>query len=116
MKSLLVSRPDCSWGLWRYWGKFTQSKEAADVILDALKRDPTYDRAASHYIEAMDVCEPKTLYGRYRRIIRTVNHRSEEHSILLPIASNTFLGRRYGPTAAVKRIGVQVDPGVRAIL
>ena len=116
VKPLLVSRPDCSWVLSRYLRKFERSREAADIILDALKRDPTYDRAASDYIEAMDVCEPLALYGPYRRIIRTVNRRSEEHSILLSIATNTFLGRRYGPVAALRRIKAQNDPGVRAIL
>jgi len=64
----------------------------------------------------MDVCEPSTAYGPYRRVIRTVNRRSEERSIRLPIASNTFLGKRYSASAALKRIEKQSEPRVRTML
>jgi hypothetical protein len=116
IRPLFVNRPDCSWVLSRYAMKFSKNREAADILLDALRRDPTYDQSAAQYIEAMDICEPQTAYGPYRRVIRTVNLRSEERSILLPIASNTFLGKRYGPTAALKRCVKQGNPIVRATL
>ena len=116
IRPLLISRPDCSWVLSRYAMKFPKNREAADILLEALKRDPTYDQSAAQYIEAMDVCEPDSAYGSYRRVIRTVNMRSEEHSILLPIASNTFLGKRYSPNAALKRCGKQDSAIVRTTL
>ena len=116
IRPLFISRPDCSYVLSRYAIKFPNNLEAANILLDALKRDPTYDQSAAQYIEAMDVCEPKSAFGPYRRVIRTVNSRSEERSILLPIASLTFLGKRYGPSAALKRINKQNSAMVRSSL
>ena len=116
IRSLFISRPDCSWVLSRYAMKFPKNRAAADILLEALKRDPTYDQSAAQYIEAMDVCEPDSAYGPYRRVIRTVNLRFEERSILLPIASNTFLGKRYGPHAALKRCAKQDSAIVRTTL
>jgi hypothetical protein len=34
------------------------SKEAADVLLTALRRDPTYDSSASHYIGSVTAHVP----------------------------------------------------------
>ncbi len=116
IRTLFVSRPDCSWVLSRYAMKFPNNRDAANMLLEALRRDPTYDQSAAQYIEAMDVCEPERAYSAYRRVIRTVNSRSEERSILLPIAANSFLGKRYGPSAALKRIAKQNDPLVRTAL
>src|SRR5262249_47276873 len=52
---LLVDRPDCSYVFAAYLKKFPACREAADILLETLRRDPTYDAAAAHYIEAMDV-------------------------------------------------------------
>jgi hypothetical protein len=99
---LLIRRPDCSYWLAEYLKKFPGSAEAADILLETLRRDPTYDDAAAHYIEAMDVCEPDRLYTSYRRIIHTASKRSIEKSIRLRLAVLTFQGRRHGPKDAVR--------------
>ena len=85
-------------------------------MLEALRRDPTYDFAAAAYIEAMDVCEPKTKTTPYRRVIQTAERRSEEKGILLRIASLTFRAKRRGPSDAVRLIEDEKDPAVRCIV
>ena len=116
IETLLVKRPDCSWVFGAYLKKFPNDPDAANILLEALRQDPTYDAAAANYIEAMDVCEPSTQNGLYRQVIQTVNRRSEEKSILLEIASLTFHGRRLGPKDAAKLIGKQKHPLVKSIL
>jgi hypothetical protein len=113
---LLYQRPDLSWVLASYLRKFPQDKQAADALLAALKRDPTYDASASNYIEAMDVCEPSKGAGKYRRIIQTAERRSEEKGLLLKVGAATFRGRRSGPADALKLIGKQPDPLAKSIL
>ena len=116
IESLLVKRPDCSWVFAAYLKKFPNNPGAANVLLEALRQDPTYDAVAANYIEAMDVCEPHTQNSLYRQVIQTVNRRSEEKSILLEIASLTFHARRLGPKDAAKLIGKQKHPLVKSIL
>jgi hypothetical protein len=116
VSTLLVKRPDCSWVFAAYLKKFPKDKAAADVLLDALRQDPTYDAAAANYIVAMDVCEPAIQNTLYRRVIQTANRRSEEKSILLTIASLTFRGRRLGPKDTAKLIEKQKNPIVKTIL
>lgn len=113
---MLIKRPDCSSVFSAYLKNFPKNRVSADILLDALRQDPTYDAAASYYIEAMDICEPETDCTKYRRIIQTANRRSEEKSILLPIASLTFRGRRCGPRDAIKLIEKENNPMVRGIL
>lgn len=113
---LLVHRPDCSWAMAQYLRKFPANEQAADILLKALQRDPTYDAAAANYINAMDVCEPKSGYTKYRRVIQTANRRSEERSIQLRIASLTFRGRRMSAPKAVDLVKKETDPRVKSIL
>ena len=76
----LSLRPDCSWALAKYLKKSPRHRKAADILLGALQRDPTYDAAAANYIDAMDVCEPLADHSKYRRVIQTAIRRSEEKS------------------------------------
>ena len=48
--ALLVKRPDCSWVFAAYLKKFPNHPEAANILLEALRQDPTYDAAAANYI------------------------------------------------------------------
>ena len=113
---ILPHRPDLSWVFASYLMKFPNEKEAADILLAALRCDPTYDASAAHYIDAMDVCEPSMGATPYRRVIQTAEKRSEEKSILLSIAAATFRGRRVGPKDALKLIGKQKHPLARSVL
>ena len=113
---ILAHRPDMSPIISQYLANFECSKEVADLLLDTLKRDPTYDAAAADYIRALDQCEPSTDHGEYRHVVRTTSRRSEEKSILIRIASLTFQGRRKGPKDAMELIGKEPDPRVRNIV
>lgn len=113
---LLNKRPDCSSFLSLYLKKFSDNQTVAEILFDVLRQDPTYDAAAADYIEAMDICEPLNKGNKYRRIIQTANRRSEEKSILLPIASLTFTGRRCGPKDAMALIENETNPIIKGIL
>ena len=113
---IVPHRPDLSWLFAAYLKKFPNDKEAADVLLTALRRDPTYDSSASHYIDAMDICEPNTKTLPYRRVIQTAESRSQEKSILLGIAATAFRASRSGPKDALKLIEKQKHPLARSIL
>jgi len=113
---LLHQRPDLSWVLSSYVRKFPQNKQAADALLAALQRDPTYDASAANYIEAMDVCEPAKSAGQYRRVIQTAERRSEEKGLLLKVGAATFRGRRSGPADALKLIAKQPYPLAKSLL
>lgn len=113
---ILPHRPDLSGAFATYLMKFPNDKEAADILLAALRRDPTYDASAAHYINAMDVCEPSSGVTPYRRVIQTAEMRSEEKSVLLSIAAAAFRGRRAGPKDALKLIAKQKHPLVRSVL
>lgn len=113
---MLVQRPDLSQCFSQYLGRFACSKEAADLLLETLKRDPTYDAAAANYIVAMDSCEPPSDHRAYRQVVNTARHRSEENSILIRIAVLTFRGRRAGPKDAIRLIEKEKDPLVRNIV
>jgi hypothetical protein len=113
---LLDQRPDLSWVLGLYLRKFPKNKRAADALLSALKRDPTYDASAANYIEAMDACEPVKGGKEYRRVIQTAERRSEEKGLLLRIASTTFRGRRSNPSDALKLVEKQTEPLAKSIL
>lgn len=116
VEQILPHRPDLSWVFASYLMKFPSDKEAADILLVALRRDPTYDGGAAHYIDAMDVCEPSTGATPYRRVIQTAEKRSEEKSILLSISAAAFRGRRAGPKDALKLIEKQKHPLARSVL
>lgn len=109
-------RPDLSWVLSSYLKKFERNRDAAEILLTALKRDPTYDAAAANYIDAMDICEPTVANTKYRTVIETANRRSEEKSILLRIASSSFRGRRRSMGEALKLIEKEPDARVQGIL
>jgi len=113
---LLVSRPDLSWILSKYLQKFPNDEEAANILFEALKQDPTYDLAAAHYIEALDVCEPSSPNAKYRRVIQTATRRSQEDSVLLEIAALTFRCRRSGPRDAVRLVDRVDSALVRSVL
>src|SRR5262245_17089868 len=113
---LLDQRPDLSSVLASYLCKFPKHERAANGLLVALQRDPTYDASSANYIDAMDVCEPSTNADRYRRVIQTAERRSEEKSLLLRIAATTFRGRRSGPSDAVKLVHREIHPLARSIL
>ncbi len=113
---LLYQRPDFSWVFASYLRKFPRDKEAADALLAALQRDPTYDASAANYIEAMDICEPVSGAGKYRRVIQTAERRSEERGLLLKVGAATFRGRRSGPADALKLIGKQSHPLAKSLL
>jgi hypothetical protein len=113
---LLYQRSDLSWVLASYLRKFPKDKQAADALLAALQRDPTYDASAANYIEAMDVCEPVKGAGKYRRVIQTAERRSEEKGLLLKVGAATFRGRRSGPADALKLIGKQPHPLAKSLL
>jgi hypothetical protein len=113
---LLVKHPYCSGVLANYVRKFPRNRFAADILLNALRRDPTYDAVAADYISAMDVCEPPVRYTPYRRVIHTANRRSEEKSIQLRIASLTFRARRMTAVKAAALIARQRDLRVRGAL
>ena len=108
--------PDLSWILANYLRRFPQDRRAAEVLLRALRRDPTYDSAAANYIDAMDTCEPPTDNRLYRRVIQTAKRRSEEKSILLPISASSFRGRRMSITQAVRLIESQEDARVQGLI
>lgn len=114
--TLLNARPDMSWVFAFYLKKFPQNRQAADILLGALKRDPTYDAAAANYIEAMDVCEPEKNHASYRRVIETAKRRSEEKSILLRVAVGAFRGKRRTAREALKLIQDEKDPRVKGLL
>jgi hypothetical protein len=113
---IVPHRPDLSWVLASCLMKYPNDREAADILLAALRRDPTYDASAAHYIDAMDVCEPSGGATPYRRVIQTAEKRSEEKSILLSIAASAFRGRRAGPKDALKLIEKQKHPLARSVL
>jgi len=113
---LLYQRSDLSWVLASYLRRFPQDKQAADALLAALQRDPTYDASAANYIEAMDVCEPVKGAGKYRRVIQTAERRSEEKGLLLKVGAATFRGRRSGPADALKLIVQQPHPLAKSLL
>jgi hypothetical protein len=113
---LLVQRPDLSWILAAYIRRFPQDAEAANILLDALRRDPTYDASAANYIDAMDVCEPSVDQYPFRRVIQTATSRSEEKSITLRIAAQIFRGRRASVSEAIKLIRKEPHPLVKGIL
>ncbi len=113
---LLVRRPDLSWVVASYLRRFERRKDAADVLLAALKQDPTYDASAANYIDAMDRCEPTSSTGSYRRAIQTVGRRSEENSIVLRVASNAFRGKRRSPLGAAKLIEMEPDRRAKGLL
>ncbi len=113
---LLNTRPDLSWVLASYLKKFPNNQEAADILLSALKRDPTYDAAAANYIDAMDVCEPENNHAPYRRVIETAKRRSEEKSIVLRIAVGAFRGKRRSAKEAIKVVQNEEDPRVKGLL
>jgi hypothetical protein len=113
---IMPHRPDLSWLFATYLKKFPNDKEAADVLLTVLRRDPTYDSSAAQYIDAMDVCEPSANTLPYRRVIQTAEGRSEEKSILLGIAATAFRARRSGPKDALKLIDKQQHPLARSTL
>lgn len=115
IRSLLVDRPDCSYVLSHYLKQFPESKEAADILLEALQKDPTYDASAAHYIEAMDVCEPASNNKVYRQVIHTAKRRSEENSILLSLAILTFRARRFGPTDTIRMFEKEQSSLVRGL-
>jgi hypothetical protein len=54
---LMDRRPDLAWLIAEYCKKFTQDREAADLLLAAIRQDPAYDASAAAYIEALDICE-----------------------------------------------------------
>lgn len=116
VSQILPHRPDLSPYFASYLKKFPADKEAADILLAVLRRDPTYDSSAADYIEAMDVCEPSEGTHSYRRVIRTAEKRSEEKSILLDIAAATFRGQRSGPKDAISLIEKQKHPLARSVL
>jgi hypothetical protein len=113
---ILPHRPDLSWLFASYLRKFPQDKEAADILLAALRQDPTYDMSAAHYIDAMDVCEPTSNFTVYRRVIHTAEKRSEEKSLVLAAAAAAFRGRRSGPKDALALIEKQSEPLTRSLL
>lgn len=113
---LLIRRPDCSYWFAAYLKKFPASPEAANILLETLRRDPTYDAAAAHYIEAMDECEPRRLYTAYRRIVSTAKKRSIEKSILVRLAVLTFKARRAGPKHAAYMINDEPNYMVKNIV
>ncbi|MCA9640579.1 MAG: hypothetical protein KC492_07775 [Myxococcales bacterium] len=113
---LLVRRPDLSWVLASYLRRFERREDAADVLLAALKQDPTYDAAAANYIDAMDRCEPPSPTASYRRAIQTVGRRSEENSIVLRVASNAFRGKRRSPVEAARLIEREPDRRAKGLL
>jgi hypothetical protein len=113
---LLVKRPDLSGILASYFKRFPKDEEAANLLLDALKKDPTYDASAANYIDAMDICEPESNQYPYRRVIQTATTRSEENSITLSIASQSFRGKRSSVGDATRLIKKEESPWVRGIL
>ena len=60
----LSRHPELSWVLGDFLKKFPDDARAADILLQTLRRNPTYDSAAANYIDAMDVCEPRTEFHR----------------------------------------------------
>ena len=112
----LSRHPELSWVLSNYLKKFPKDQSAAEVLLRALRRDPTYDSAASHYIDAMDVCEPSVNHREYRRVIHTAKGRSEEHSILLRISASSFRGKRMAIPKAVRLIASERNAHVQGLL
>jgi hypothetical protein len=113
--SMLAIRPDLAHYFSLYIRKFPEDREAADLLLAALRKDPTYDSAAAAYIEALDLCEPPSNNTQYRRIIQTATRRSEELSITLELAALTFRGKRAGPRDALRAIERVEHPLVRGI-
>lgn len=113
---LLIKRPDLSWPLSDYLKKFKASKEAADALLSALRQNPVYDSAAMHYVEALDLCEPSTRQAPYRRAVRAARRQSEEKSVLVRLASLTFLGKRAGVKDALEMITKEPEPWVRGLI
>ena len=110
--SLLTSRPDLASILAHYCSRFPQDREAADILLEALRQDPAYDYASSAYIRALDVCEPTTKTLGYRRAIRTAKGRSIEQTILVNVATTAFRARRAGVTMAMKLLRAETNPQV----
>lgn len=113
---LLISRSDLAHLFAAYLRQFGESREAADLLLAALKQDPTYDHAAAAYIEALDVCEPADDNSAYRRVIQTATRRSEEKTITLRTAALVFRGKRAGSREAVRLIDREPHPLARGLV
>jgi len=113
---LLLHYPECSWVFSQYLRRFPKNKAAAEVLLSALQRDPTYDAAASNYIDALNACEPARGFTSYRRVVETAKRRSEEKSMLLSLAVTGFRARRRGPSPALALIASVDKALVRSIL
>ena len=113
---LLLHYPDCSWVFGQYLKRFPRNKAAAEVLLNALQRDPTYDAAAANYIDALNVCEPARNFTSYRRVVETAKRRSEENSMSLSLAVTSFRGRRRSPSAALALIASSDKALARSIL
>lgn len=112
---LLDRRPDLSWLFAGYLKKFRSDKEAADILLAAIRQDPTYDASAAAYIEALDVCEPTIGGGPYRRVIQTAERRSAEKSLRLGVAVCVFRARRAGPAGALRLVDRLREPLARSL-
>ena len=113
---LIAARPDCSYVFAEYLKKFPGNRDAAEVLLQAPKSDPTYDAAAANFIEALDVCEPSHSQAAYRRVVQSASRRSEEKSIQPAPAVLAFRGRRCGPRDAVQLLRDEADENVRNIV
>jgi len=113
---LLVRRPDLSPVFGFYMRKFPSNRQAADILVSAVKDDPIYDATASDYIEAMDICIPRRNRASYEKVIRRVEARSEEKSIQLNVAVSTFRGKRMTVDKAANLIARQKYPLAKSIL
>lgn len=113
---LLARRPDLTWLIADYCKKFEGDREAADLLVTAIRQDPIYDASAAACIDALDVCEPSTGTAPYRRAIQTAERRSAERSLRLQVAAMSFRGRRAGPVGALRLIEKIQEPLAKSLV
>jgi hypothetical protein len=98
-----------------YCRKFSHDRVSANLLLAAIRQDPAYDASAAAYINALDVCEPLSATGPYRRVIQTAERRSAEQSLRLSVAAYAFRGHRASPTGAVRLVAKLSEPLAKSL-
>ena len=109
-------QPELATQIGAYFQKFPKSKEVVSLIHALLDKDPVYDAVAASYVDALDVCDPGTGMGKHLTLVDNVSKATEEKSLLVPLACETFRGRRIHLPKALSMIQTQKEKLVRSLL
>jgi hypothetical protein len=113
---LLTSRPDMSGILARYVGRFSNNREAAEILASALERSPVFESTAADFVGALHHCEPTSATRRFRSIVKAASKDSIERTGLLRLACSTFRGARASPSKAKDLVAAESVPLFRSLL